>query len=463
MPALVSRPPLLTRGTVEIFRHDWPLDSRSSIDDARIPHHTAGTGRPAPPRTRDMTSPGDDERAPEPASAGQFPTKGGWRPSGEGASHVPGPPDLTGAGNPRLSNRMPQTDIATVALARDGDSDAFRTLVERHSRAVYRLAHRMTGNPSDAEDVVQETFLKAYKQLGRFESRANFSTWLHRIAVNCSIDLIRSRPHREAGHDSADLEEMGGEDAGNESRQRTPERLMLSTEVQERINTAMSALSRRERAAFVLRHFEGQLDRGHQPIARAQDERDQAQHLPRGEENASRTRTVRRHGRRSHRIEHGRGQHGQHGYRQGHEHPSDRRRARSSLLRRDDGERRDARGDAPDLVRGLPREPAAAAARARGRRRERARRARVAGALRAHRLGAPRTGSAPQRAAGGSRGSCCRPAASPGSRASSCSSAPRSWPAGCSRDRRMERPSPPTISASRFSWSISATISTGRR
>ena len=86
---------------------------------------------------------------------------------------------------------MPQTDAAAVALARDGDSEAFRALVERHSRAVYRLAHRMTGNAQDAEDVVQETFLKAYQQLGRFESRANFGTWLHRIAVNCSIDLIR--------------------------------------------------------------------------------------------------------------------------------------------------------------------------------------------------------------------------------------------------------------------------------
>ncbi len=136
-------------------------------------------------------------RCRQPPRAGTFP---------EGAATwLPGaaPDDLTDADNPRLSNRMPQTDIATVALARDGDSEAFRTLVERHSRAIYRLAHRMTGNPSDAEDVVQETFLKAYKQLGRFESRANFGTWLHRIAVNCSIDLIRSRPHREAGHDPA--------------------------------------------------------------------------------------------------------------------------------------------------------------------------------------------------------------------------------------------------------------------
>jgi RNA polymerase sigma-70 factor (ECF subfamily) len=152
---------------------------------------------------------------------------------------------------------MPQTDVATVALARSGDSEAFRTLVERHSRAVYRLAHRMTGNASDAEDVVQETFLKAYKQLGRFESRANFGTWVHRIAVNCSIDLIRSRPHREAAHDAADLEGLGAPDVNQDAAQHTPERLMLSTEVQDRINEAMTTLSQRERAAFMLRHFEG--------------------------------------------------------------------------------------------------------------------------------------------------------------------------------------------------------------
>jgi RNA polymerase sigma-70 factor (ECF subfamily) len=150
---------------------------------------------------------------------------------------------------------MPHTDAAAVALARGGDSEAFRALVERHGRAVYRLACRMTGNPSDAEDVVQETFLRAYRQLGRFESRANFGTWLHRIAVNCSIDLIRSRPHRESTHDVADLEHFGAAEAADAGR--TPERLMLSTEVQERIASAMSALSPMERAAFVLRHFEG--------------------------------------------------------------------------------------------------------------------------------------------------------------------------------------------------------------
>lgn len=151
---------------------------------------------------------------------------------------------------------MPQTDAAAVALARDGDSDAFRALVDRHSRAVYRLAHRMTGNPQDAEDVVQETFLKAYRQLGRFESRANFGTWLHRIAVNCSIDLIRGRKHQEMGQDANDLELL---DSGDDQRvDPSPERLMLSSEVQERVGRAMGGLTAMERAAFVLRHFEGQ-------------------------------------------------------------------------------------------------------------------------------------------------------------------------------------------------------------
>jgi RNA polymerase sigma-70 factor, ECF subfamily len=151
---------------------------------------------------------------------------------------------------------MPHTDAAAVALARDGDSEAFRALVERHSRAIYRLAHRMTGNPSDAEDVVQETFLKAYKQLGRFESRANFGTWLHRIAVNCSIDLIRSRPHRESAHDTTDLEQFTPVEAADAGRT-SPERLMLSSEVKQRIEAAMGSLSQMERAAFILRHFEG--------------------------------------------------------------------------------------------------------------------------------------------------------------------------------------------------------------
>src|ERR1035441_340882 len=73
---------------------------------------------------------------------------------------------------------MEISDEAAVELTRRGDPDAFRILVDRHSRAVYRLAWRMTANSHEAEDIVQETFLRAYKQLKRFDGRAAFGTWV---------------------------------------------------------------------------------------------------------------------------------------------------------------------------------------------------------------------------------------------------------------------------------------------
>src|SRR5579884_1980877 len=88
---------------------------------------------------------------------------------------------------------MEEQDCDAVERARAGDNEAFRVLVERHSRNVFRLAFRMTANEQDAEDVVQETFLRAYKQLSHYESRSSFSTWLYRIASNYSLDLIRMR------------------------------------------------------------------------------------------------------------------------------------------------------------------------------------------------------------------------------------------------------------------------------
>ena len=101
---------------------------------------------------------------------------------------------------------MHESDRTSVARACDGDSEAFRSLVERHSRYVFNVAYRLTGSAQDAEDIVQDTFLKAYRQLSRFEARADFRTWIHRITVNRSIDLIRSRKNRELGQDPEDLE-----------------------------------------------------------------------------------------------------------------------------------------------------------------------------------------------------------------------------------------------------------------
>src|SRR5256714_15635227 len=104
---------------------------------------------------------------------------------------------------------MDGTEVAAVlARARQGDSEAFRPLGERPSRRAFQLAYRMTGNEQDAEDVVQESFIRAYRQLGRFEARAHFATWLHRIVANCSIDLIRSRRARHDHPSTDDLNPM---------------------------------------------------------------------------------------------------------------------------------------------------------------------------------------------------------------------------------------------------------------
>jgi RNA polymerase sigma-70 factor (ECF subfamily) len=152
---------------------------------------------------------------------------------------------------------MPESDAVAVSRAQAGDPDAFRDLVDRHSRRIYRLAFRMTGSAQDAEDVVQEAFLRAYRQLDRFESRANFGTWLHRITVNCSIDLMRARPRREEAHDAESLEVLAPAHPPGRGRPDEPERLALSAEIQERVGEAMERLSPMERAAFTLRHFEG--------------------------------------------------------------------------------------------------------------------------------------------------------------------------------------------------------------
>ncbi len=151
---------------------------------------------------------------------------------------------------------MAESDAAAVALVCAGDTSAFRVLVDRHSRPVFRLAYRLTGNREDAEDVVQETFLRAYRQLAQFEARASFGTWIHRIAVNCAMDLLRQRPRRQA---TASLEDAGNGPAADIPDERAvgADRLAASAELRERLTRALDSLTPAERAACTLRHFEG--------------------------------------------------------------------------------------------------------------------------------------------------------------------------------------------------------------
>jgi RNA polymerase sigma-70 factor, ECF subfamily len=149
---------------------------------------------------------------------------------------------------------MHESDRLAVAKACEGDSDAFRSLVERHSRYAYNVAYRLTGSASDAEDVVQIAFLKAYQQLGRFEARADFRTWLHRITVNCAIDLIRTRRSREIADVDPHEEPVADRTV---STAPPPDRLLLSAQIREHVTQGLSGLTANERLAFTLRHVEG--------------------------------------------------------------------------------------------------------------------------------------------------------------------------------------------------------------
>ncbi len=143
---------------------------------------------------------------------------------------------------------------AVLARARQGDSDAFRALVERHGKTVFRLAYRISGNEHDAEDIVQESFLRAYRQLGRFEARANFGTWLYRIVANCAVDMMRAK---QARHDQSRGESLEAAADRAQVDGPGPERLAASAEIDRRVADALGALSPLERAAFTLRHYEG--------------------------------------------------------------------------------------------------------------------------------------------------------------------------------------------------------------
>ncbi len=137
-----------------------------------------------------------------------------------------------------------------------GELAAFQELVERHKQSIYYVALDITGNHSDAEDVSQEVFLKVYRSFGTFKRGAKMSSWLHRIAVNASIDHLR---RKSAIPDAArkdlfnvDIAELPFPDDRPES---DPARRAEDELTRARIERALQRISDRERSVFVLRHY----------------------------------------------------------------------------------------------------------------------------------------------------------------------------------------------------------------
>lgn len=164
--------------------------------------------------------------------------------------------------DPFVSNEAGSlSDAVAVERTLAGERDAYRILVERHSHYVYRLAYRMTGSPHDAEEVVQEAFLRAYQKLSQFAGQANFGTWVYRIAANYAIDRLRQRKIDEARREGPPRVTAGEPEADPVSLVKdpapSPERLATSAQMAQKMKEALETLTPAERTAIVMRHWDG--------------------------------------------------------------------------------------------------------------------------------------------------------------------------------------------------------------
>lgn len=150
---------------------------------------------------------------------------------------------------------------ALIRAAQAGDRLAFEELVSHFDRPVLRLVRSVVRSADDAEDLYQETFLKAYRALPRFRFECSFYTWIYRIATNACLDYLRRQAtHRpvEAILPGSDGEgEPAGELVPDLHPMANPEQLLLSREVEHRIGAALQQLNPRERMVFELKHYQG--------------------------------------------------------------------------------------------------------------------------------------------------------------------------------------------------------------
>ena len=150
---------------------------------------------------------------------------------------------------------MQGNDHSIVRAVLAGDKEAYGALVRAHSASVFRVAFRIAGNEADAEEIVQETFLRGYQRLESYQGRSTFGTWIYRIAVNCALNRI-GQPGIEADYRHGDESDPEAKTVQVAARDADPERVLLSKEITVAQDMAMQRLTPTEKSAFVLRHLE---------------------------------------------------------------------------------------------------------------------------------------------------------------------------------------------------------------
>ena len=154
-----------------------------------------------------------------------------------------------------------ESDLNLVKRARNKDPEAFRMLVDRYQRKVFGICIGMVRNKDDAMDLVQETFIKVYKNLDRFQGNSAFYTWTYRIATNVCIDFLRKqKKNRTVDYDDT----LGHDTTGDEESVLLPSRLGLNParvlgrkELMEKLQEALASLSDNHRQVILLREVQG--------------------------------------------------------------------------------------------------------------------------------------------------------------------------------------------------------------
>ncbi|RIK46334.1 MAG: RNA polymerase subunit sigma-24 [Chloroflexi bacterium] len=148
---------------------------------------------------------------------------------------------------------MASEEDVWVSRAKEGDQAAFEAIVQRYERQIYSFVYRMMGDADDAYDLTQDCFVRAYKSLSSTNHELNVSAWLHRIASNACLDVLRRRqrirwlPWDPVKHDGM-LEAHASDD---------PERLAVARETSSSVQDVLNRMSPRNRLALVLREYEG--------------------------------------------------------------------------------------------------------------------------------------------------------------------------------------------------------------
>jgi RNA polymerase sigma factor (sigma-70 family) len=161
-------------------------------------------------------------------------------------------------GSEHVADLTHADDETLVARVQQGDASAFDFLVQRYKERLYATVYHMTGNHEDANDLVQEALIKAYKSMGSFKRESSFYTWVYRIAVNRTLNHLKRRKNKNHfSLDDVDTHIQTDPDFVELMSHVTPRREVGLMELQEKLNEALQKLSEAHRAVVIMHDVQG--------------------------------------------------------------------------------------------------------------------------------------------------------------------------------------------------------------